>query len=177
MEGRLLVATSSVRLLRIPMYLLRQQNASNIWLRIKQFLDSRIPTNEELLQRYVEEKEWVKYRRRFCDALLTKQIPNNTTIHDTPYYWRVKKMDLDEVDKEGRQAKARETMERRKQTTESDIKQKERAAAMRVSFYDGPRRKSTYSESDRSRRIRSTVTVLSDHPADNEDASDTVTII
>lgn len=185
------MAISDVRLLRIPMYLLRQQNVANIWLRIKQFLDSRIPTNDELFQRFVEEKEWIRYRRTFCDSLRRKQIPNNTTIHDTPYYWRVKKMEWDEVGAEdrSRNTKGRLLKKSCKKATDlprlSDNEVKERTL-IHVPSGGNLERSDTrvvndLSQSGSSKRVTVDLSHadspgLENQPADNVELSDTITL-
>lgn len=54
---RTIVAETDVRVLRIPLYLLRQHNVANIWSRIRQFLESRMSTDEELFKKFLEARK------------------------------------------------------------------------------------------------------------------------
>ncbi|XP_054269795.1 uncharacterized protein LOC128991092 isoform X3 [Macrosteles quadrilineatus] len=86
---RTIVADTNVRVLRIPLYLLRQHNVANIWSRIRQFLESRMSSDQELFQKFLEARRWDKYKKERCAQLRNPNTLNHTTIHDAPYYWRV----------------------------------------------------------------------------------------
>uniref|UniRef100_A0A1B6KXH8 Cyclic nucleotide-binding domain-containing protein n=1 Tax=Graphocephala atropunctata TaxID=36148 RepID=A0A1B6KXH8_9HEMI len=94
LEERTIVADCDVTLLRIPLYLLRQHNTANIWSRIRQFLESRLSSEQELFQRFLESRKWDKYKKEVFSFYRNRNTLNDTTIHDAPYYWRVLNLEL-----------------------------------------------------------------------------------
>ncbi|KAG8289371.1 hypothetical protein J6590_105737 [Homalodisca vitripennis] len=91
---RTILADTDVTVLRIPLYLLRQHNIANIWHRIRQFLESRLSSEQELFQRYLESRRWEKYKKDVFSSYRNPNTLNDTTIHDTPYYWRVLDLEM-----------------------------------------------------------------------------------
>lgn len=94
LTGRTVVAESDVKVLRIPLYLLRQHNTANIWHRIRQFLESRLPTEPQLFSRFLEARRWDRHRKALCATLRNPETLNDTTVHDAPYYWRVLDLEM-----------------------------------------------------------------------------------
>ena len=91
MRNRRIIATSPVKCLLIPRFWLTQHNRANIWDRVKIFMDSKYPSKDELLQKYISDKLWTKYRREYSYKIIKhgRKIPNDTKLYDVPYSIRI----------------------------------------------------------------------------------------
>nr|CAD7593283.1 unnamed protein product [Timema genevievae] len=90
MQDRRVIALSKVECLLIPQYWLMQHNRANIWVRIRQFLDQNIPSQDQIFKAFLEHRKWLQYRQELVREIVSrKKIPNNTTIHDVPYSLRI----------------------------------------------------------------------------------------
>lgn len=58
MVNRRIVANTPVRCCLIPRYWLKIHNRANIWERVKQFMDSKFPTKEQLFQNFVTNRRY-----------------------------------------------------------------------------------------------------------------------
>lgn len=59
MVNRRIVANTFVRCFLVPRYWLRIHNRANIWERVKQFMDSKFPTKEELFENFVTNRRYI----------------------------------------------------------------------------------------------------------------------
>lgn len=92
MVNRRIVANTPVRCCLIPRYWLKIHNRANIWERVKQFMDSKFPTKEQLFQNFVTNRRWLEYKKILVDDIgerTGRRIRNNVTIHDVPYAIRI----------------------------------------------------------------------------------------
>ncbi|RZF46816.1 hypothetical protein LSTR_LSTR008048 [Laodelphax striatellus] len=96
-NGRTVVAKTAVTCILIPRYVIYNNDYANMWSRIEQFLSSRMPNTQELFQKFVEGRKWIQYRESEFNKTLKSQKENRarlkTTLHDTPYHWRIKSID------------------------------------------------------------------------------------
>ncbi|XP_014227685.2 uncharacterized protein LOC106652987 [Trichogramma pretiosum] len=97
MRNRRIIATTPVKCLLIPNFWLTQHNRANIWDRVKSFLNSKYPSNKELLQKYVENKKWAGYKQDYVKELMKngRQIPLDTKLYDVPYSIRINAISTD----------------------------------------------------------------------------------
>lgn len=61
--GRLVVATTDVKCLLVPLAFLAKHNASNIWGRTVCALDASEPTAEQSFRKFVVDNRWEEYKR------------------------------------------------------------------------------------------------------------------
>lgn len=71
MENRVIIAKNVVQCLLIPRYWLFQkaQNIGNVWQRIKLFLNSSIPSQQQLFDNYLANQKWKKYKKKTIDGI------------------------------------------------------------------------------------------------------------
>jgi hypothetical protein len=68
-----------------------KNSKANIWQKIKHFLETYLPTKEQLFKDFVTQQRWLDYReKQVQDVLRKSNIQCNTTIHDVPYSIRIK---------------------------------------------------------------------------------------
>ncbi|XP_034250291.1 uncharacterized protein LOC117650798 [Thrips palmi] len=85
MADRRVVANGPVSVLLVPRYVLLQRGHGNLWARIRRFLNSRYPTQEALLQQFLNGRDWARYRRELVLHLLqARPAVADTTVHDVP---------------------------------------------------------------------------------------------
>lgn len=88
LKRRRVVAMSDyVECLLIPRYWLYQHNRSNIWTRIQQYLDSRIPNTEQVFNEFLTQRRWFKYRADLTHSIFKK--PPVTAYYNIPYSIRI----------------------------------------------------------------------------------------
>ncbi|VVC33223.1 RmlC-like jelly roll fold [Cinara cedri] len=68
--GRLVVATTEVRCLLVPLAFLAKHNASNIWGRTVCALDASEPTAEQSFRKFVVDNRWEEYKRSLAAEIL-----------------------------------------------------------------------------------------------------------
>ncbi|XP_058788737.1 cGMP-dependent protein kinase-like [Phymastichus coffea] len=98
MKNRRIVSITGTKCLLIPRYWLTQHNRANIWERVKHFMNSKLLGDKELFRKYVENRKWAKYRREYCENVLTngRIIPNDNKIYNVPYSIRINENIVDE---------------------------------------------------------------------------------
>ncbi|KAB0799839.1 hypothetical protein PPYR_07719 [Photinus pyralis] len=94
--NRRVVAVTNVECLLIPRYWLMQRNIGNIWNRVKQYLNSHIPSANEVHQEFLKGRKWCHHEKETIDALLAKkQSVNHASMWDVPLFIRMnEKIDL-----------------------------------------------------------------------------------
>lgn len=85
MENRIIIARNVVQCLIIPRYWLFQkaQNIGNVWQRIKLFLNSTIPSQQQLYDNYLSNQKWKKYKKKTIDEI--KRQYGLTASETQPY--------------------------------------------------------------------------------------------
>lgn len=96
LSQRTIMAETDVAVLRIPNFILQQHNTANIWTRIQNFQNTRIPSLEELFKKFLEDRQWEKYCTSFVGNLKSNKAQNPTTTHDVPVSLRAKFMHCDD---------------------------------------------------------------------------------
>lgn len=90
LNNKRIVAINNVKCMLLPTHWLWRKNTSNIWGRLKHFLERKIPKKEKILQEFLLENRWEKYKINLVnDVLKYKDSVNTTTIHDIPYSIRI----------------------------------------------------------------------------------------
>lgn len=71
MENRMIIARNVVQCLMIPRFWLFQkaQNIGNVWQRIKLFLNSSVPSQQQLFEKYLANQKWKKYKKKTIDDI------------------------------------------------------------------------------------------------------------
>lgn len=71
MENRVIIARNVVQCLMIPRFWLFQkaQNIGNVWQRIKLFLNSSVPSQQQLFENYLSNQKWKKYKKKTIDDI------------------------------------------------------------------------------------------------------------
>lgn len=87
MKRRRIVAISEVECMLIPKYWIWQRNKGNIWTRIQQFLDSRIPTTEAVFAEFLLARKWRAYKKDLLNSIL--KGPTMNIINNVPYSIRI----------------------------------------------------------------------------------------
>lgn len=85
MVNRVIIARNVVQCLLIPRHWLFQkaQNIGNVWQRIKLFLNSSIPSQEQLLDSYISNQKWKRYKKKTIDEVKRQ---HGITAASTQYY-------------------------------------------------------------------------------------------
>lgn len=85
MDDRVIIARNVVQCLVIPRYWLFQkaQNIGNVWQRIKLFLNSSLPSHQQLFVNYLDNQKWKKYKKKTIEDIKRE---NGITASDTQYY-------------------------------------------------------------------------------------------
>ncbi|XP_037027542.1 uncharacterized protein LOC119068165 [Bradysia coprophila] len=92
MIDRAIVARNVVQCLEIPRYLLFQktQNLGNIWQRLKMYLNSSIPSRQQLFEDFNRTKKWTEFKEHLVyEIFKVKPSCNTTRIHDIPVLFRI----------------------------------------------------------------------------------------
>lgn len=71
--GRVVIATSNVKCLLVPVAFLTKHNASNIWGRTVCSLDGSDPTAEQSFRKFVVENRWEEYKKSLAEEILGKR--------------------------------------------------------------------------------------------------------
>lgn len=91
-NSRRIIAVNKVMCMLLPKHWLWQKNNSNIWGRVKHFLEKKIPTPEEVHERFQMNRSWEKYKKEIVKKIVEhKKAKNYTTIHDIPYSIKMNK--------------------------------------------------------------------------------------
>ncbi|GJQ81454.1 hypothetical protein Trydic_g14611 [Trypoxylus dichotomus] len=69
---RVVAMTDYVECLLIPRYWLFQHNKSNLWSRIQQYLDTQIPSTDTVYKAFLNQRQWISYRRKLTTELYKK---------------------------------------------------------------------------------------------------------
>ncbi|KAK5644898.1 hypothetical protein RI129_006198 [Pyrocoelia pectoralis] len=89
-ENRRVVAMSNVECLLIPRYWLKQKNVGNIWNRVKQYLNSHIPSTSQIQEEFLKQRKWRQHKKETVDALLAKkQSADHALLCDVPLFIRL----------------------------------------------------------------------------------------
>lgn len=93
MENRMIIAKNTVQCLLIPRHWLFQktQNIGNVWQRIKLFLNSSIPSQQQLYKNHLANRKWKIYKKRTLNHILIQKRTSiaQTQYHDIPVVCRV----------------------------------------------------------------------------------------
>lgn len=92
MEDRSIVARGHVQCMLIPRYWLfmKHQNTGNVWQRVKMYLDLAIPSREKLFKQFLDDLNWMAYRKKMVsDIVQRKGRQNHTRLIDVPIVCRV----------------------------------------------------------------------------------------
>ncbi|KAK2588222.1 hypothetical protein KPH14_004257 [Odynerus spinipes] len=91
MRNRRIVSVTPVRCFLIPRYWLMEHNRANIWQRVRLFMDSKFPSEQELFKEFIRSRKWVQYKRKLVNDIITRgrRSRNCATIHDVPYSIRI----------------------------------------------------------------------------------------
>ncbi|XP_011500873.1 PREDICTED: uncharacterized protein LOC105364592 [Ceratosolen solmsi marchali] len=91
MKNRHVVSLSPITCLMIPLYWLLKHNRANIWTRVKNFLNDKLPNNKQLLDIYIKNRMWAKYRRDYTNEIIgrSKKLRNDTKTYHVPYSIRI----------------------------------------------------------------------------------------
>ncbi|XP_062701163.1 uncharacterized protein LOC109432946 [Aedes albopictus] len=97
MQDRSIVARNHVQCMLIPRYWLfmKHQNTGNVWQRIKMYLDQAIPSREQLFKKFLDDINWMVYRKRVVsDVIQRRGRQINTRLADVPIVCRVEQSDI-----------------------------------------------------------------------------------
>lgn len=85
MDNRIIVARNYVQCLLIPRTWLFQksQNIGNVWPRLKLFLNSSVPSQQQLFKNYLTNIKWKEYKKKIMDDI--KRRNNRTAPHAQNY--------------------------------------------------------------------------------------------
>ncbi|XP_011301105.1 uncharacterized protein [Fopius arisanus] len=91
MRNRRIVSMTPVRCLLVPRYWLFEHNRGNIWERVKLFMNMKYPSKDQLFNKFVTDRRWIKYKKNMMTHIIKRgrNIYNRTTIHDVPYSIRI----------------------------------------------------------------------------------------
>ncbi|XP_047096659.1 uncharacterized protein LOC124709055 [Schistocerca piceifrons] len=96
LTDRRIIALTPVECLLCPRYWIMQNNKANLWVRIKRFVDRRLPSTQQVFHSFVENRRWRHYSRDLViDSLRNHYIPNDTSISDVPYSIRISEYYVD----------------------------------------------------------------------------------
>ncbi|KAK5643956.1 hypothetical protein RI129_007801 [Pyrocoelia pectoralis] len=95
-ENRRVLAMNDVECLLIPQYWIMQKNVGNIWNRVKQYLNSHIPSTRQVQEEFLKERRWYQHKKETTGALLAKkQSVNHALMCDVPLFIRMnEKIDM-----------------------------------------------------------------------------------
>ncbi|XP_015368667.1 PREDICTED: uncharacterized protein LOC107165099 [Diuraphis noxia] len=74
-SGRIVIATTDVKCLLVPLAFLAKHNTSNIWGRTVCSLNGTNPTAEQSFRKFVVENRWAEYKKSLADDLFRKRRP------------------------------------------------------------------------------------------------------
>ncbi|XP_062537286.1 uncharacterized protein LOC134205737 [Armigeres subalbatus] len=97
MQDRSIVARNHVQCMLIPRYWLfmKHQNTGNVWQRIKMYLDLAIPSREQLFRKFLDDINWMAYRKKVVDEIMQRGgRQNRTRLGDVPIVCRVEQSDV-----------------------------------------------------------------------------------
>lgn len=85
------MARTTVQCLMLPRYWLmeRDQNPGNIWQRRRFYLDSTIPSREQLFKDFLTTRTWQKFKNSIISSNLTRYLGNPTKVQDIPIICRI----------------------------------------------------------------------------------------
>jgi hypothetical protein len=90
-DRSIIATTSGVECLLCPYHWLVKNSEANVWQKIKHFLETYLPTKEQLFKEFLNQRRWLDYQEKLVKDILRKSnIQSNTTIHDVPYSIRIK---------------------------------------------------------------------------------------
>lgn len=78
---------TDVTCLQIPKYWILQRNMGNVWTKIEHFLNTNIPSSEEVFQAFVNHREWDCYKKELVKKKLKRGKINN--LNNVPYAIRI----------------------------------------------------------------------------------------
>ncbi|KAK9694810.1 Cyclic nucleotide-binding domain [Popillia japonica] len=88
MRRRRIVAMSdTVECLLIPRYWLFQNDNTNLWTRIQQYLDTNIPSTQTVFKEFLNQRKWLRNRKKLVQDIIKK--PPVTAFYDIPYSIRI----------------------------------------------------------------------------------------
>ncbi|XP_065090453.1 uncharacterized protein LOC135711513 [Ochlerotatus camptorhynchus] len=97
MQDRSIVARSQVQCMLIPRYWLfmKHQNTGNVWQRVKMYLELAIPSREQLFKQFLDDLNWMAYRRKVVGEIIQRRgRQNHTRLADVPIVCRVEQADV-----------------------------------------------------------------------------------
>ncbi|EAT38635.1 AAEL009485-PA [Aedes aegypti] len=97
MQDRSIVARNHVQCMLIPRYWLfmKHQNTGNVWQRIKMYLDLAIPSREQLFKKFLDDINWMAYRKKVVNEIIQRRgRQNHTRLVDVPIVCRVEQSDV-----------------------------------------------------------------------------------
>lgn len=73
-----------------------QKQKDNSWIYIKNFINSHVPTKEQVFENFLKEKNYENYKQQLIeDILAKKKVVTGNSYHNVPYSLRIgKDMDL-----------------------------------------------------------------------------------
>ncbi|CRK89954.1 CLUMA_CG003682, isoform A [Clunio marinus] len=85
MENRVILARNVVQCLMIPrLWLLQKsQNIGNVWPRLQVFLNSKIPSQQQLFENYLNNQKWKKYKKKTIEEIKREM---GLKVSQTKYY-------------------------------------------------------------------------------------------
>ncbi|XP_023158482.1 uncharacterized protein LOC101458382 isoform X1 [Ceratitis capitata] len=91
LEHRVIMARTTVQCLMLPRYWLleRDQNPGNIWQRRRFYLDSTIPSREQLFKDFLTTRKWQQFKTNIISSNLTRYVGNSTKVQDIPIICRI----------------------------------------------------------------------------------------
>jgi hypothetical protein len=97
MDGRLIISRTEVQCLMIPRYWLfeKTQTIGNIWQRIQIFLNSSIPSQQQLFDNFLANQKWKKYKKKVIDDVKREYRIETSTTRDfnIPVICRIEESD------------------------------------------------------------------------------------
>ncbi|XP_054725388.1 uncharacterized protein LOC129235526 isoform X1 [Anastrepha obliqua] len=91
LEHRVIMARTTVQCLMLPRYWLleKEQNPGNIWQRRRFYLNSTIPSREQLFKDFLTTRTWQKFKNNVISSNLTRNLSNPTKVQDIPIICRI----------------------------------------------------------------------------------------
>lgn len=90
LKHRRVVAVSPVECMLIPTYWIYQRNIGNVWSKVAQYLNTHIPSTQELFKEFLAQKKWQAYKKRLVDDILQERpVYTGNSIHNVPYSIRL----------------------------------------------------------------------------------------
>ncbi|KAJ9583945.1 hypothetical protein L9F63_021719, partial [Diploptera punctata] len=85
LTDRSIITLTPVKCLMCPSHWINRYNLACIWDRIRHYFRRNIPTKEQVYKKFIENRHWLKYQKKFtANFERGEKLFNPTTINDVP---------------------------------------------------------------------------------------------